>query len=227
MRFIRTTVVAAVAVIATTAFAGSATAASPQANKSAASAHGHLVTAFDHDLQTGSASFSSADACDQDLGAGSPSRTSDDPSAVLVPACDTDLPTGSIKVTSSDIALLTTNGVIPNTASWVCTVYASDPWENLGRIYGDSANFCSGAGYQPIYLHQAILQYRGFGIWATKASRTTDAYYHSYLDYTGYWTCAKGTGNQLYRVVTTGYAEGTNFQKSVQSENYLRVTCPL
>ncbi len=122
-------------------------------------------------------------------------------------------------------------GVVPAAAPWVCTVYASDPYEavnpaNQNAIWGDSQNFCSGSGYQPIHLEQVIQQYRGLGIWANKATHTTGYVYADYQSYDGYWTCAAGTGNQLYRVITYGYAEGVNAQQNVQSQNYLRVTCP-
>jgi hypothetical protein len=33
------------------------------------------------------------------------------------------------------------------------------------------------------------------------------------------------TGTHTYRIITDGYADGTAYSDSVQSENYLRVTC--
>lgn len=43
--------------------------------------------------------------------------------------------------------------------------------------------------------------------WANKATHTNGYVYSDYQRYDGYWTCANGTGNQLYRVITYGYAK--------------------
>lgn len=81
-------------------------------------------------------------------------------------------------------------------------------------------------GYGPIHLTQWIQQYRGLGVWSNKREVSTKAQDIGFQSLTNYWQCGKGSGNQKYRIVTEGYAEGVNFSQLVQPQNYLRVTCP-
>jgi hypothetical protein len=112
------------------------------------------------------------------------------------------------------------------TASWTCTVYASDPfWEDTGYVIGgEGAQFCSGAGWAPQRIRVAIETYLGLGFWEIRVRDGTSWSYSDSSDYTVYWDCA-GSGTQTYRVVVDGYAQGGNAEQSVQSENDPRWTC--
>ena len=114
---------------------------------------------------------------------------------------------------------------------WSCTVYASDPTHTIenGRqvIAGEGMQGCWGAGWQAQRLKIRIQQYRGAGYWRTKYEWTSGWSYQDFLSRYVWWYCASGTGTQTYRVVSTGYADNGVQALTVQSENYLRVKCPL
>jgi hypothetical protein len=67
------------------------------------------------------------------------------------------------------------------------------------------------------------------GYWATKKSWYSRHQTVNSIDKTINWLCGAGSGNQLYRVVTSGSFKDLNlnvYSAAVQSLNYLRVTCP-
>lgn len=84
------------------------------------------------------------------------------------------------------------------------------------HIYG-SAQFNCSSNWSGAITAQ-IQQYRGAGYWAAKATRSTGSS-GTLVGVSVTWTCASGTGNQLYR--TYGYAYNT---KGYSSQ--YRVTCP-
>lgn len=114
---------------------------------------------------------------------------------------------------------------------WSCTVYASDPTHTVenGRqvIEGEGMQGCWGAGWQAQRLKIRVQQYRGSGYWRTKYEWISGWTYSDFISRSVWWYCASGTGTQTYRIVSTGYADNGAQALSVQSENYLRVKCPL
>ncbi|MBS2966233.1 hypothetical protein KGA66_24525 [Actinocrinis puniceicyclus] len=170
-------------------------------------------------------------------------------SATYIPATSPDLPRGSATYTAANAAgpAASVTGVpqlgsslragsigapaaITPNASWICSVYTSDPSKTIEEgqqvIFGESDQLCSGVGYAPVRTVTVIQQYRGLGFWANKDSFDTGLIDDDYSGADAWWICASGTGNQLYRVIGDNYAEANAYEQSVQSLNYLRVTCP-
>jgi hypothetical protein len=135
----------------------------------------------------------------------------------LIPAFETDLATNQVTVAPA------------SSNDGNCTIYASDPYKESGHIKGDGSQFCSG-NYHLQRIKVTIEQYRGLGIWDKKASVGYTAWtQNDFLERFVSWTCAAGSGNQLYRVVTDGQfigRSGQTYSAAVQSGNYLRTTCP-
>ncbi|MCW2542412.1 MAG: hypothetical protein JWN95_4137 [Frankiales bacterium] len=154
----------------------------------------------------------------------------------LVPSFTKDLPVGHTTVRAQARSVATKQSktrsavVTAATVPWVCSVYASDPYKSSegGKqvIEGHGWQSCTGYGYHNTKLQITVQQYRGLGIWADKYTYNSAWGYSAWLEHWVWWNCAKGTGNQLYRIVTRGYAQSGAYSQGVQSQNYLRVTCP-
>jgi hypothetical protein len=137
----------------------------------------------------------------------------------LVPATATDMPVGKATFGPGAGSASISNA----TASWVCTVYASDIWQDGDWAEGEGSQFCSGTGYSPQMIRTQIQRSRWFG-WETlkiDTSSWTSGYMVTLLP--GY-DCSDD-GNHEYRLVTTGWAEGGLYSGEVQSLNYVRFTC--
>jgi hypothetical protein len=109
---------------------------------------------------------------------------------------------------------------------FLCSVYASNPVAgNANRtISGEGAQFCSGTGWQPQHIRVAIQWYLGLGFWSNRNRVSTNNTNNDYVQLTIGYPCT-GTGTHTYRIVTDGYAQGGAYSQSVQSQNYLQVTC--
>jgi hypothetical protein len=98
-----------------------------------------------------------------------------------IPAFDDDLPKGSVEFGSdsapqtipggpaqssggSTVTSTTEQGAAA-TASWVCTVYASDPSISASKVYGSGWQSCSGTGFLQTALKVTIQTYTGLGLW--------------------------------------------------------------
>jgi hypothetical protein len=145
----------------------------------------------------------------------------------LVPAAATDLPIGSLSFTPG---ASTTPSALAASSPWTCVVFAGDPVDTvvLGRpvIEGSGHQTCTGSGFEETRITIAVQQYRGLGRWAQKVKWDSGYAVAPSLYGSTYWTCAAGSGNQLYRIVTQGFAESGAYSATVQSVNDLRVTCP-
>jgi hypothetical protein len=178
-----------------------------------------VIPAFetDYPIGVGVLSRSSSGAIDQD--------SADDPASGA-----------TVASTDSDVQVIIARAGVQVAAqvaaSWYCSVYADDPRHALDDqgyqiIEGYGFQSCTGVGWQLQRYKIQVQQYRGWGHWATKTSWPSEWTNTSFVSRTQWWRCASGTGKQTYRIVSTGWAEGGRYGLSVQSENYLRVTCPL
>ena len=96
----------------------------------------------------------------------------------------------------------------------VCSSTSHTPGHSSTQVWGTGDILCSvGTGTLQVNLQQ----YRGAGYWATKASKTVTSNNNSA---TAVWTCAAGTGSQLYRTNSGG--GGISGSTSAQ----VRYTCP-
>lgn len=150
--------------------------------------------------------------------AGGADRPSTAVTAQSIPAYDRDLPVGKAALPRSSAA-----SPAAALASWVCTVFASDPWKNGSEIEGDGWQSCSGAGYAPSHIKVSIQRSRWYG-WQTMWSYTSPWTSDDWDSATVWYDCS-GDGTYTYRVVTTGWAQSGRYSQSVQSLNYLRVSC--
>ncbi len=122
-------------------------------------------------------------------------------------------------------------GKVAPAADWVCTVYASDPskttYQGHASIEGEGSQFCSGSGWENTAIRITIQRYAGVGIWNNKYQWTSPwegVPEGDWIDEFIYYYCS-GSGTQTYRVVTDGWAVSGWYTDSVQSLNYLRVSC--
>lgn len=140
--------------------------------------------------------------------------------ATTVPAWDKDLPTKEAPVTTANTS---GSGEAGTLADWVCTVYASDPDHNGTYLSGHGWQSCSGSGYTPAKVDVQIQRSRWYG-WETVSSASGNWEYDNWQELWDYYECA-GTGTHDFRVVATGYAQFGAYSQSVQSLNYLRLSC--
>lgn len=149
-----------------------------------------------------------------------PASTPTAPRFELVPAFADDLPISEGSYGPSG----TTTSTASTAGSWVCTVYASDPSKFANTIDGEGFQSCSGVGWSPQRITVTIQRYCCFGFWNNRASIDSGYVYVNFVQRDRIYDCT-GTGSQLYRVVTGGYAAGGSAFQPVQSANYLRATC--
>jgi hypothetical protein len=124
---------------------------------------------------------------------------------------------------ASDLTLPTRSASVSPHADWVCTVYASDPWNSGDEVEGDGWQTCSGAGYAPARVAIKIQRSRWYG-WETMYTYISDWTSANHDEATVWYDCS-GEGIHDYRIVTTGYAQGGSYYQDVQSENYLHMNC--
>lgn len=137
-----------------------------------------------------------------------------------VVAFDQDLPRASAKMQEKKAS----DGKLVARASWVCTVYASDPRRSDVFIEGDGSQFCSGSGYAATKITVKVQRHRWYG-WQTMRSQSTGWSSSGFIELVDVAYDCSGDGTYTYRIVTTGYANGGLYSQSVQSLNYLRVSC--
>ncbi|MFF3671880.1 hypothetical protein [Microtetraspora malaysiensis] len=141
-----------------------------------------------------------------------------EPTVELIPAFSDDLPLSGAQhgpaAAASEVAA----------APWACTVYASDPSKFANTIGFEDFQSCTGTGWSPQRVKVTLQRYLGAGLWQNKKVVDSGNAYIDFLQRDGIYDCS-GTGNEEYRVVTDGYAVNGAYHKSVQSLNYLRVTC--
>lgn len=138
-----------------------------------------------------------------------------------VAAFDTDLPKGSVRQAQSPTPRAQRYATA---ASWVCTVYSSDPRKSGIFLEGDGSQFCSGAGFAATKITVKVQRSRWYG-WQTVRTQITSWSSASFRELVDVAYDCSGDGTYTYRIVTTGYANGVTYSQSVQSLNYLRVSC--
>ncbi|WP_327301885.1 hypothetical protein [Streptomyces goshikiensis] len=110
-----------------------------------------------------------------------------------------------------------------------CSVEMRPPFTSGGNVFASSSLWCDQLGTARITAY--IDQYRGLGYWLSKASQTGEDTNLSSPNITRIpnWTCAAGTGNQLYRgaVLTRQLvnANGTWYGTNRISGPEARLTC--
>lgn len=139
------------------------------------------------------------------------------PLVEVVPAFATDLPTAEASYGGGGAGTRAA-------ATWNCTAYASDPSKFANTIDGEGFQSCSGVGWSPQRITVVIQRYAYFGFWNNRATIDSGYAYVNFIQRDRIYDCS-GTGSQLYRVVTGGFAAGGSASIAVQSLNYLRVTC--
>lgn len=187
-------------------------------------ASSQLVPASSHDVPVGSATYV-PNGAKPNLASGG-TRTNSDGTSFETNGSST-APTGLSRRFGASSQAAAVRPSVP----WICSVYTSDPTKTVesGKqvIYGDSDQLCSGGGYVPLRTVTSVEQYRGLGVWTIKDQYGDPQEYgtdHSFAS--AWWTCAAGTGSQLYRIIGDNYADAGAYEQSVQSQNYLRATCP-
>ncbi|MBI3430254.1 MAG: hypothetical protein HY050_09435 [Actinobacteria bacterium] len=140
----------------------------------------------------------------------------------IVPAFDKDLPLSGYQWTSG--ASVNASAAITPSAAWVCTVYASDPGRFANTIDGEGFQTCSGTGWSPQRVRVTLQRYLGLGFWSNLTIVDSGYVYVNAVDRNFIYDCSN-LGTQTYRVITDGYAVGGAYHASVQSLNYLTVTC--
>jgi hypothetical protein len=138
----------------------------------------------------------------------------------LVPATDNDLPKGHVTIGPSVSGGATSATVTPD-ASWVCSIFASDPADYGVDVAGTGWQSCTGSGYQPQRVIVQVQKEVALFFWENAGSASTGWSNSDWEEDTAYATCSSGT----YRIVTTGYADAGAYNSEVQSLNYLSVTC--
>ncbi len=144
------------------------------------------------------------------------------PTVTLVPAFSADLP-----LSGTSYGPTTQPGARAgalSAASWVCSIYASDPTKFANTIEGEGWQSCTGSGWSPQRLKVTLQKYKAFGFWNNLTSRDSGYVYINFVDRNFIYDCS-GLGTQTYRVVTDGWAAGGAYHAAVQSLNYLRVSC--
>jgi hypothetical protein len=143
----------------------------------------------------------------------------------VVPAFARDLPIGTARfgpsTTSSSSGASTLSA---SAATWICSVYASDPYLSQSLVGGDGWQSCTGAGFQQTALRVTIQTYWGLGLWKDRSSQMTNWTNYSWLERHPQYSCS-GMGVYTYRVVTDGWAVYGNYHQAVQSLNYYRFYC--
>ncbi|MBC9717850.1 hypothetical protein H9Y04_35495 [Streptomyces sp. TRM66268-LWL] len=108
-----------------------------------------------------------------------------------------------------------------------CSVSKNKPWKHGGAIKAQVGISCNQRGTARVGSY--VEQYRGAGIWRQKASKAEERKNVSALSVTSSWTCAKGTGNQLYRsAIGTRQLKNSNGSWFGSNRSYgpqYRVTC--
>lgn len=148
--------------------------------------------------------------------------TKESPVISLVPAFDNDLPLSGYRLSSS--AGVNASSTVTPLAAWVCTVYASDPTKFANTIEGEGFQSCSGTGWSPQRVRVTLQRYLGLGFWNNLTIVDSGYVYVNFVQRDFIYNCS-GLGTQTYRVITDGYAAGGAYGASVQSANYLTVTC--
>jgi hypothetical protein len=139
----------------------------------------------------------------------------------LIPAFSTDLPLSGASLRPAPSADVNSAAAL---ASWVCSIYASDPSKFANTIEGEGWQSCTGSGWSPQRLKVTLQKYKGLGFWNNLTVRDSGNAYVNFVHGDFIYDCS-GLGTQTYRVVTDGYAVGGLYHKAVQSLNYLRVSC--
>lgn len=88
------------------------------------------------------------------------------------------------------------------------------------KITGSAESWCPGK----FTFKVTIQQYRGLGIWRNKATTTKRSPKKGKISATVTWKCAKGTGNQLYRIVSDATYDRGVYPGPASEEK--RFTCP-
>ena len=143
------------------------------------------------------------------------------PVATLIPAFSSDLPLSGASYRPAPSADVRSTAAL---ASWVCSIYASDPSKFANTIEGEGWQSCTGSGWSPQRLKVTLQKYKGLGFWNNLTVRDSGNAYVNFVHRDFIYDCS-GLGTQTYRVVTDGYAVGGLYHKAVQSLNYLRVSC--
>jgi len=132
-----------------------------------------------------------------------------------------------IGLISSVLAAFVASPTPAGAATGTCTINTDDPFKTGNQIGGRGEQICSGL-IEEQQISVVLQQYRGLGLWADKARKTTP--WASVYDQaaTVYWNCT-GSGNQRYRIVTEGQFvdfDGAKASASVYSGNQsIRFTC--
>ncbi len=108
----------------------------------------------------------------------------------------------------------------------VCTVFASDPFQDGRFVGGEGSQTCSG-DFLEQQVSVVIQQHRALGLWRDKQRKTSAWSTQDFIDIRVFWEC-RGSGSQLYRIITDGKfrgADGRIHTGSVQSENPQRFEC--
>jgi hypothetical protein len=112
---------------------------------------------------------------------------------------------GAITVTYGPGGRTTTiEGLSPD-ASWICSVYSSDPWKSSNTtvsVYASQS--CSGSGFMPVQICDTVQRHRWFG-WENMKTRCSGYAYVSFDDVTTTYNCA-GTGSHSFNGAANGYA---------------------
>ena len=154
--------------------------------------------------------------------AAKPSPADGRPVITLIPAFDNDLPLSGYQLQASDQH--GTDAAVTPSAEWVCSIYASDPTKFANTIEGEGWQSCAGSGWAPQLVRVTLQKYMGLGFWNNLTRVDSGWVYIDFVHRDFIYNCS-GLGTQTYRVVTDGYAVGGLYGASVQSLNYLRVTC--
>lgn len=88
----------------------------------------------------------------------------------------------------------------------------------------DGSQFCSGSGYAATKITVKVQRHRWYR-WQTMRSQSTGWSSSGFIELVDVGYDCSGDGTYTYRIVTTGYANGGLYSQSVQSLNYLRVSC--
>ncbi|MFE7947306.1 hypothetical protein [Streptomyces sp. NPDC057426] len=88
-------------------------------------------------------------------------------------------------------------GIQAASAAPSCYLTINKPYTKSGRVEVSNRLLCNQNGR--IKLDSYIEQYRGLGIWVSKASNAAQKENISYIWVTASWKCSVGAGSQLYR----------------------------
>lgn len=148
--------------------------------------------------------------------------TGDEVCVEYIPAFSADMPVSAVTYSNADAQVTSEEATLMSFIN--CTIWADNPVKHGSWIDGDGDQLCTQATDQTL---KVTLQRHSWGSVWNNLDSTPKSGYTDYLHAFAAFDCT-GQGTRTYRVITDGSFRdigGTWYSASVQSGQYLRVSC--